>query len=128
MFQVKGHFENDEGSRNLQKWVHTDHNKSTCHYYAKTRWFAMNEQCKLIPQFVSCITKGMKAKIISAMNFMYFIVLDCLNVSCYTSMCNFVKTSTLKICMVQMIMLLMKMPYRRRNLKPLFFNILNQNK
>ena len=51
----------------------------------------MNGQCKLILQFVSCIIKGMKAKIISAMKFMYFIVFACLHVSCYTFMCNFVK-------------------------------------
>ena len=31
------------------------------------------------------------AKIIIAMKFMYFIVLNCLPISCYTSMCNFAK-------------------------------------
>ena len=33
----------------------------------------------------------MKAKIITAMKFMYFIVLNCLPMSCYMSMCNFAK-------------------------------------
>ena len=51
----------------------------------------MNAQCKPIPQYVFCTTKGMKTKIISAMNFMYFIVFNYLHVSCYTSICNFAK-------------------------------------
>jgi hypothetical protein len=51
----------------------------------------MNGQCKPIPQHVISITEGMKAKIVYAMKFMYFIVLNCLPVSCYTSMCNFAK-------------------------------------
>ena len=33
----------------------------------------------------------MKAKIITAMKFMYFIVFNCLPVSCYTFICNFAK-------------------------------------
>ena len=40
---------------------------------------------------MSSKTEGMKAKIITAMKFMYFIVLNCLPMSCYTSMCNFAK-------------------------------------
>jgi hypothetical protein len=51
----------------------------------------MNGQYKPIPQHVFCKTEGIKAKIISAMKFMYFIVLNCLPMSCYTSMCNFAK-------------------------------------
>jgi hypothetical protein len=51
----------------------------------------MNGQCKSIPQHVFCTTEGMKAKIIYAMKFMYFIVLYCLHVSCYKFMCNFAK-------------------------------------
>ena len=37
------------------------------------------------------LTKSMEEKIITAMKFMYFIVLNCLSISCYTSMCNFAK-------------------------------------
>lgn len=90
-FQVKGPLGKGEGTRNLQKGALIDHNKSTRHCYARTRWLAMNGQCKPIPQHVSCITEGMKAKIICAMKFMYFIALNCLPMSCYTSMCNFAK-------------------------------------
>ena len=90
-FQVKGPLRNGEGSRNLQRRALTDHNKSTRHYYARTRWLAMNRQCKPIPQHVLCITEVMKAKIVCAMKFMYFIVLNCLPMSCYITMCNFAK-------------------------------------
>ena len=90
-FQVKGPFGKDEGCRNLQRGALNDHNKSTRHCYARTRWLSMNGQCKPIPQHVSSTIEGMKAKIITAMKFMYFIVLNCLPISCYTSMCNFAK-------------------------------------
>ena len=90
-FQVKGFLGKGEGCRNLQRGALNDHNKSTRHCYARTRWLSMNRQCKSIPQHVSSTIEGMKAKIITAMKFMYFIVLHCLPMSCYTSMCNFAK-------------------------------------
>ena len=40
---------------------------------------------------MSSTIEGMKAKIITAMKFIYFIVFNCLTMSCYTSMCNFTK-------------------------------------
>ena len=88
-FQVKGPLGKGEGCRNLQRGALNDHNKSTCHCYVRTRWLFINGQCKPIPQHVSSTIEGMKAKIITAMKFMYFIVLNCLPMSYYTSMCNF---------------------------------------
>ena len=90
-FQVKGPLGKGEGYRNLQRKVLNDHNKSTRHCYVQTRWLSMNGQCKPIPQYVFSTIEGMKAKIITVMKFMYFIVLNCLPMSFYTCMCNFAK-------------------------------------
>lgn len=91
MFQVKGCLGNDEIYETCKKWAFTNHNKFIGHYYARAWWLAMNGLCKSILQHVFCATEGMNAKIICAMKFMYFIVFNCLHVSCYIFICNFVK-------------------------------------
>ena len=90
-FQVNGPLGKGEGCRNLQRRALNDQNKSTRYCYARTKWLSMNGQCKPIPQHLPSTIEGMKAKIITAIKFMYFIVLNCLPMSCYTSMCNFAK-------------------------------------
>ena len=90
-FWVKGPLRKGKDSRNLQQQSLNGHSKSTRHYYARTKWLYINGQCKPLPQHVSSITEGMKTIIITVIKFMCFIVLNCLLVSSYTSMCNFAK-------------------------------------
>ena len=77
--------------KTYKKWALTNHNKFTGYYYTRTRWLAINELCKPIVQHVFCATEGMNAKIRFSMKFIYFIVFNCLHVSCYIFVCNFVK-------------------------------------
>jgi hypothetical protein len=76
----------------LQRGALNDHNKSAAQCHVRTKWLAFQGQCKPIKKHISTITEDMKAKIITAMKCMYFIMLNCLPMSCYTSMCNFAKS------------------------------------